>query len=58
MEVAEHFLGPKINPAFAGYRCANSITAIPCGQKNKISEMIHSQMVTPHSRQSRAKHSG
>jgi len=47
VKVAEHFFGPEIDAALSGIRCDNSITAIPCGQKNKISEIIQSQIVTP-----------
>src|SRR6202008_3963703 len=40
-------LAHRYTPPSPGYRCANSITATPCGQKNKRSDTSHSQMVTP-----------
>ncbi len=45
--IAEDFFGPEVNAAFAGYRWASSITAIPCGQKKRTNEIIQSQIVTP-----------
>src|SRR5258708_936018 len=40
-------LAHRYTPPSPGKRWANSITAMPCGQKKSMSEMIQSQTVTP-----------
>src|SRR5260370_26099751 len=40
-------LAHRYTPPSPGKRWANSITAMPCGQKKRMSEMIQSQTVTP-----------